>query len=82
MAGRATRCTAGRVMEVTVDLVVVFVVTVVLAKYGRADGTCKVIWVVLFVCITISVWPREHGAHGLTGRGDVASSEGLATLCA
>ena len=54
MTGRTPGRTAGRIMEVTVDLVVVFVVAVVLAKYGRTDGTCKVVWVVLFVWITIS----------------------------
>jgi hypothetical protein len=55
VAGCAAGCTAGGVMKVTVNLVVVFIVTFVLAKYGRADGTCKVIWVILFVW-TVFLW--------------------------
>lgn len=41
---------ASRVVIVTVDIVVVLIVRILRAKEGCADRTCKMLYVVFFVC--------------------------------
>ena len=43
----------GRVVEVAVNVVFVFIIGVLRTKNGRADGACEVLDVVLLVCRTV-----------------------------